>query len=144
MKTKYFLIAVIVVLAVLLGLSHWQTIKLQQTLEFQNQQTIKLQQTLEFHNVGIKKMAATQAMHDLSSGIASYFVVGRISREYTDAFTARFKDYGISAHATGCDVIEAEGVYWDEYNRAVRDALKRQHGKDIIGDFDAEYRSRHQ
>jgi len=130
MKTKLFLIVVIVLLATLLGLSY--------------RQTIKLQQTLEFHNVGIKKMAATQAMHDLSRGIASYFVVGRIAREYTDAFSARFKDYGISAHATGCDVIEAEGVYWGEYNRAVRDALKRQHGRDIIAEFDAEYRSMHQ
>ena len=144
MKTKFFLIAVIVVLAVLLGLSHWQTIKLQQTLEFQYQQTIRLQKTLEFHNVGIKKMAATQAMHELSRGIASYYVVGRISREYPDAFTAYFKDYGVSAHATGCRVMESQGVYWGEYNRAVRDALKRQYGKDLIAEFDAEYRSRHQ
>lgn len=130
MKTKFFLIAVIVVLAVLLGLSHWQT--------------IRLQKTLEFHNVGIKKMAATQAMHDLSRGIASYYVVGRISREYPDAFTAYFKDYGVSAHATGCRVMESQGVYWGEYNRAVRDALKREYGKDLIAEFDAEYRSRHQ
>ena len=129
MKTKLFLFTLIVLLAVLLGLSYRQTIKLQQTLEFQN--------------VAIKKMAATQAMHDLSHGIAFYFVVGKISREYPDAFTAHFKDYGISAHATGCKVLEPQGLYWGEYNRAVRDALKRQHGRDLIGDFDTEYRSMH-
>ena len=129
MKTKLFLIAVIVVLAVLLGLSH--------------RQTIKLQQTLEFHNIGIKKMAATQAMHDLSRGIASYFLTGQMTGEYPDTFTAHFKSYGVSAHATGCGVLELQGMYWGEYNRAVRDALKLQYGRDIIGDFDAEYRSRH-
>ena len=78
MKTKLFLVVVIVLLATLLGLSY--------------RQTIRLQQTLEFLNIGIKRMAATQAMHDLSHGIASYFLTGQMTGEYPDAFTAHFKD----------------------------------------------------
>ncbi len=125
MKTKLSLLAAVVVLASLLGYAHWRVCKLQRKLDFQI--------------ASIQLMAAAHANEDVSRGLASYFLWGKLIHGYADAFASQFKQYGIRPVPTGCLVCDAELAYWNEYNRVVRESLVKKHGKDLILEFETSY-----
>jgi hypothetical protein len=129
MKTKLFLLALVLVLAGLLAQAHSRARGLQRRLDFQA--------------ANIKSLAAAQASADVSRGSASYYLMGLLTGDYADAFGSHFKDYGIRPIATGCKAFEAQKLYWDEYNRVVRDFLLTRQGKDVIQEFDTAYQTKH-
>ena len=85
------------------------------------------------------KAAAAHANEDVSRGLASYFLWGKLIHGYADAFASQFKQYGIRPVPTGCLVCDAELAYWNEYNRVVRGSLVKKHGKDLIQEFETSY-----
>jgi len=123
MKTKLCLIILLAGTLALLSHAYWRVRTMQRTLEFQT--------------IAVKSLAVSHAQDHFKRSSASYFILGKVSRDYVEAFAAHFKDYGITPVATGCIVTEPLQVYSDEYNRMIRELLSAKYGKDIIWEFDS-------
>ena len=125
MKIKLCLVALLIVSLALLGHAY--------------QRTRVLQRTLEFQTSSLRSLAASHAHEQFSRGTGSYFILGKVPRDYVDAFAVHFKEYGITPVATGCKVFEPQHVYAQEYNRVIRESLIARHGKDLVQEFDTSW-----